>query len=300
MPLWRFIALVFLAVAVIVVLAIWVFPATADFRPDNPFWNGLEDFRTKHKVTTLVSLAELPPDAQESVLVLIPYREPRTADVDQLKSFLKGGGTVVLADDYGFGNPILEALGAEFRFNRSPLLDPLFNYRDKWFPLATEISPSSLTAGVTSLAFDYATVLEGPGLTVVARSSPFSFLDLNVNGKSDTDEPTGPFPVAGYSSVAGGRLILVSDPSIFISSMTGANDNARFIANLLGAAGASPRALVDQSFLPPSTLTEAKGGLARVRVAAGRPTVLVVLTAALGVVLLYPAWRRSGGSRDSE
>lgn len=295
MPLWRFLVLILLAVAGVAVLAIWVFPVTQDFHSENPFWNGLEAFRKQYNVTSISSAAELPVDARKTVLVVIPCREPTEAGVDGLKSYLKRGGTLVLADDYAFGNVVLERMDLPYRFSGAPLLDPLFNYRNEWFPLAIEVSPSPLTAGVSSLALNYGTALEDGGLVVVVRSSAFSYLDLNYDGTRDPEERVGSFPVVGHTAVAGGRLILIGDPSILINSMERAKDNALFVSNLVESAGPDASIFLDQSLLPPSSLTQAKGELVFLRTVARRPEVLVALTATLAVALLYPVWRKRGG-----
>ena len=66
-----------------------------------------------------------------TVLIVIPHQRPTGDDVDRIESYLDRGGTVVLADDYGFGNVILEGVGLAYRFSGIPLLDPLFNYRNE-------------------------------------------------------------------------------------------------------------------------------------------------------------------------
>lgn len=294
MPLWRFFALVLLGAAGVAVLAIWVFPATGDFRWENPFWNGVEDVLREYDVTPLSSAGELPENAASSALVVIPYQKPASQEIALLRAYLDRGGTLILADDYGFGNALLEGLHTPARFIGAPLLDPLFNYRDSWFPLAIDIRPSPLTTRVSSLALNYGTALEGTGLTGVAYSSGFSYLDLNGDGTRDNGEPIGPFPVVAYGSVGSGRLILISDPSIFINSMLGAADNARFVSNLVGSVGPGARIFLHQTLLPVSNLTQAKSRLTRLRILAGHPGALAALTTSLAAALLYPLWRKWG------
>ncbi|MFQ5873133.1 MAG: DUF4350 domain-containing protein [Dehalococcoidia bacterium] len=294
MPWWRFLALVLIAIGALVAVAVWYFPATADFRSRNPFWNGLEAFGNRFQARPLSSLADLPPEPQGTLLVVIPYVQPSTEDVGRLKAYVERGGTLVLADDFGFGTGVLEGLGLPVRFSRAPLLDPLFNYRDKWFPLATELAPSPLTEDISTLALNYATVLQGDGIKVVASSSPFSYLDLSGNGAREPDEPVGPFPVIGHTSVGQGQLVLVSDPSMLIRGMLDAEDNARFARNLVGIAGSDAAVFLDQAHLPPSRLDEAKGVLATVREGLARPVPLTMMVAMVVIVLMAPLWRQKG------
>ena len=206
----------------------------------------------------------------------------------------RGGGILILADDYGYGNKVLEGLGVSARFKGVPLLDPLFNYRTPAFPLATDLVPSPLTAGVSSVALNYATTLEGEDLTVMARSSAFSYQDRDNDGTRTVDEPLGPFPVAGYTIVGKGRLILLADPSIFINTMFAVEDNRQFVRNLIDVAGTDPRIFIDQAHLPPSRLDWVKVTLVSMRRAVAHPGSLAALLAALSIILLSPIWRRKG------
>jgi hypothetical protein len=147
---WRFLGLLFLGTAIVVMLIVWFFPTDTHFQAQNPFWNGLNGFEKEFQATPLESLDDLPENGQGSVLLLIPYLRPTEADAARLRAYLEGGGVLILADDYGHRNAVLESLGVSARFNGAPLLDPLFNYRTSYFPLATSLEPSPLTAGVSS------------------------------------------------------------------------------------------------------------------------------------------------------
>jgi hypothetical protein len=301
MPLWRFFGLLFLGTAGIVMLTVWFFPTTIHFGAQNPFWNGLKEFDEEYHATPLESLAALPRNPIGSVLVLVPYLKPTEADVAQLRAYLEGGGVLILADDYGYGNTVLEGLEVSARFSGSPLLDPLFNYRSAYFPLATNLEPSPLTAEVSSLALNYASTLEGEGLNVVARSSPFSYLDLNNDGNRNASEPVGPLPVAGQIMVGTGHLILLADPSIFINTMLDAEDNRQFVQNLLGSAGPDPHLFIDQAHIPSSRLEQAKAAIASVRQFVAQPAILAALTIVLTLVLtltLLAPWRSRKGVLD--
>lgn len=294
MPLWRFFGLLSLGVTGIVLLTLWFFPTTTDFRAQNPFWNGLEDFGDEFNATPLSSYAALPEEPENSVLVVIPYLEVAEVDLMLLRAYLDRGGVLVLADDYGYGNTVLESLGVAASFQGTLLRDPLFNYRTSAFPLATNLTPSPLTAEVSSMALNYATVLDAEGLTVVARSSAFSYQDHNNDGVRDADEPVGPFPVAGYTTVGKGRLIVIADPSIFINTMLTVKGNEQFIRNLIDSAGEAPRVYIDQAHLPPSRLDVAKVTLASVRQAVAKPAPLTAIVVSLSVILLSPVWRWKG------
>ena len=127
---------------------------------------------------------------------------------------------------------------------------------------------------------------------VLAMSSSFSFVDLNNNHEWDTGEPTGAMPVISSHVLAGGRVILVSDPSIFINSMGTLDDNYGVIANIAGIS--SSRLFLDQSHLPYSDLHRTKDLLADVRGVLTTPAGTLALVAVLLIIILRPMWPRKG------
>ncbi len=264
MELRRFLVILSIVLVLILTIVVWFFPSNEDFRTDNPFWNGTRDIISSDSATPLESLSDLPSSPRGSTLILIPYLEFTPAELGELNSFVTKGGTLVLADDYGYGNQILEYLELEVRFSGQILLDPLFNYKNKWLPRISHIMPSIITSNTESLVLNHATCLiDVETSDVLALSSSFSFLDLNGNQAWDESEPTGPLPVISQHNLDGGKVILISDPSIFINSMETMESNYTLIQNI--AAITTSRLLIDQSHLPPSNLHQSKNLLASIR-----------------------------------
>ena len=291
MVIWKYLITTFLGVVVISVIVIWAFPATGHFQGSNSFWNGLDDFVEQFDAKPLVAFADLSGERAKSSLLIIPAKEPSAEDVSELKLFLNRGGTVILADDFGFGNEILEGLGVHSRFDGTILIDGLFNDPNGFFPLVSDTSQSPLTVGVTRLALNYGTGLDEVGMTVVARSSRFSFLDKDNDGQRSAEDPRGPIPIVAYAAFGAGQLILVSDPSIFINSMFLAEDNVEFISNLVESIHPQGDIFFAQSLLPESNLTRSKEILTRLRSAKDNPGILAALSALLIIGLMSPIWR---------
>ncbi len=291
MELRRFVVILTIALALILAIIVWFFPSNEDFRAENPFWNGTKDISASYPASPLASLSDLPPSPQGSTLILIPYLDFTPAELEELNSFVTQGGTLVLADDYGFGNQILEYLGLKARFSGQTLLDPLCCYKNKWFPRISHLTPSSVTSNTESLILNHATCLSDVETDdVLALSSSFSFLDLNDNQVWDKDEPTGLLPVISQHTLGSGQLILISDPSIFINSMKTIESNYGFIQNL--AAITTSRLLIDQSHLPPSNLHQTKNLLADTRGWLVTPAGTLGLVIVALTITLMPIWQR--------
>lgn len=291
MELRRFLMILTIALVFILVIVVWFFPSNEDFRAENPFWNGTRDISSIIPASPLTSLFELPSSPQGATLILIPYLDFTPAELEELNSFVTQGGTLVLADDYGFGNQILEYLGLKSRFSGQVLLDPLFSYKNKWFPRISHLTSSSITSNTESLVFNHATVLtDVETKNVLAQSSSFSFLDLNGNEEWDEDEPAGPLPVISYHNLGSGQIILISDPSIFINSMVAIESNYNFVQNIADIT--TSRLLIDQSHLPPSNLHQTKNLLAYIRGWLITPVGTLSLVILALTITLMPIWQK--------
>lgn len=289
MELRKFLLILTITLVVLLAILLWFFPSNQDFRIENSFWNGAKDFSLTFPAKPLASLSDLPTSPAGTTLILIPYLNFSTTELEELNNFVTQGGTLVLADDYGWGNQILGYLGLKARFSEQPLLDLLSNYRNKWFPRIFYFEASPLTTNVKSLVFNHATSLTDiESSNAIALSSAFSFIDLNGNGDWDKDEPAGPLPVISSHSLGRGRIILIADPSIFINSMQTVDDNLTFIQNLT----ATSSLFIDQSHLPLSNLYQTKNLLANIR--SFLITSPVTFGATILVILgtLIPIWRR--------
>lgn len=289
----KFLLALTLLVILALTVAVWFYPPTGEFRVDNPFWNGLSTLDSKMKATAIESFSALPSDPNGTVLLLVPYEPFSTTELSKLNSYAVNGGTLVVLDDYGYGNQVLSAVGLNMRFSGVPLLDPLYNYKNEWLPKITDFAAGPLTENVTSLVLNHATCLnDTSGATVVAFSSSFSFLDVQETGSYDSGDPYGPFPYAAYQRVGEGYVVAAADPSIMINSMIGMGSNLQFIENVVRLAGPNPRVFVDQNHLPVTTLDTAKADLAAVYQVVSLPIVTLSLIAVIVVLSLHSIWRR--------
>jgi len=281
---------VFLTVAAVTVV-LWVLPSSTDYSPSNPRWNGLRSVAREHGATGIDSFDALPSGAN-TVLVVIPFLPPTAAEVTRLLGFVAAGGTLVLMDDFGAGNAVLEGLGVETRFAGQPLADGLFNHRSARLPRIIDIVPSPLTAGVELLVLNHATAISPLGsLRAVALSSAVSYLDTNDSGRRDAGEPKGPFPVAAVGRIGGGSLVLVADSSLLLNAMLPLGDNRRLAANIFALGGAHPRVLLDEAHLPRRPLDAAKAGLRAGREIISLPLAAFILTTAALAIPLMSLYR---------
>ena len=265
-------------VTIISVVCIWFYPSVQDFMAANTLWNGVRDFSHESGAQNIDSLDELPALPEEKTLLSIPTLAYSDEELIRIRDFVSHGGRLVLMDDYGYGNQVLEALGLDVRFTNIPLLDPLFCYKSPWLPKIMDFAPELGENGVEMVVLNHATCLQDVAESeVLAWSSGSSFLDFDESETRTRDEPRGPFPVAAKMKCGKGTVVLVSDPSILINSMARRGDNRSFAAYLVGPGVEEGEVLVDRSSLAKAQLDESKVGLVSLRRALSEPYPLLGL-----------------------
>ena len=239
-------------VLVISLVAIWFYPSVQDFMASNTMWNGIKNFASEFNADNIDSLDNLPTLPEKTTLVVIPYLKPDNEELTKMKRFINNGGTLLLMDDYGFGNTVLAYLGVDIRFTNKPLLDPIFFNKHPQLPRITDFAPKVTASGIDAIMLNHATTLTNvPESAAIAWSSDYSFLDIDENGSLGQDETKGPFTVAAELRLGKGTLALASDPSIMINSMVGRDDNRQFISYLISRQGEQKKILIDRSHLIP-------------------------------------------------
>ena len=141
-----------------------------------------------------------------------------------------------MADDFGSGNTLLENLNVSVRFSDQPISDLYFYSKQPIFPLVSNFAPDAITRNLTLLLMNrpsYLEVTNSTLVTVLARSSPFSFVDYSGNGELSPSEVTQSYPLIASTHLGRGLLILVSDAGIFSNDQIGFFNNTTLFKNVL-------------------------------------------------------------------
>ena len=113
-------------------------------------------------------------------MLSIPYLEYSNTELKSIEQFVDDGGTLLLMDDYGYGNSLLEYLDLDVRFSNRPLLDPLFCFKNQRMPKITDFSTEVQENNINIMVLNHATTLANTvDVEVIAWSSDTSFLDMN-------------------------------------------------------------------------------------------------------------------------
>jgi hypothetical protein len=235
--------LAFLVFAVAVTL---YYPPVDDLFVGTPYWNGLSELYNEIEPVRVHDSEDYRfIDASNSTLFIIgPSRDFVQDDMDAVIGFLMSGGKVVLADDFGTGNQLLEGLGLGIRFTGELLVDPVFFDTIPEYPRLLNFTYSE----IGDVVLNYATTLSGDiELRVLESSSPLSY-NNNSNGFE-----SGPFPVLGYIKLGKGNLYLLSDSSVFLNTMISNPGNRNLLVSL-----ANGNPYIDTSYSIPTRLLGVK------------------------------------------
>jgi hypothetical protein len=276
-------------VAIALLLVSMVAPAissTEDFSIFNSGWNGTSGlavmaYRTGKLVPTFevestgteitvtqVALTTIAPDPGTGALIIIgPTKEFTDAEGKLVGDFVRDGGRLVLADDFGTGNSLLSKMGAGSRFSGQLVMDLAFEKQPE-FSVVFDIAPDPLTTNVSTLLLNHpsSVTVNISTTSVIANSSVASWRDVNGNKLQEPGEPRGPFPLVARERLGLGTILLLSDPSVLINGMRDYMDNDAFAENLVAeACRERTEVYFDEShrmfFDPVSATLEHTGGL---------------------------------------
>jgi hypothetical protein len=286
-------ALVIILVVFVSLAAIWFYPSVQAFMASNTMWNGINKFSKEFNVQNIDSFAALPVAPKQDVLIAVPYIPYTTDELAQMKQFVENGGKLIMLDDFGYGNSFLVYAGIPPRFTKTLLLDPLFNYKNEYFPRITDFTADIANSGIKVVGFNHPAALSGVSQSqAMAWSSNVSFLDTNQNGNWDNGEPRGPFVVAASYSLGGGTIDLVSDPSLIMNSAAGSNNNHGFIQYLINSNSTPANVLLDRSHLTKSPLDTSKIKLEKVRGIMSNPYTVLGIIALVFVIITWYMYQR--------
>lgn len=251
-------------------------PFGIDFSIYNPLFNGCQQFRADlnskgYKVQPLLSsLSVLSRSPNSTFLVIGPstiYYDP--IEVSGLANFVREGGGLLIADDFGTADTLLVQLFPMLGisppiFTKHVLYEATDANLTTWTaaPLITDFNSNySFTQGVNQTLLNYASTLINVPQGNVAATSPLnSWLDMNDNMVIDTPpDVLGPQTViAAYDlkqmGLGSGRIVLVSDPSIFNDDMINRVENHQLATNIVdwlaqGRGGTDYPIIVDEAHL---------------------------------------------------
>ena len=203
-----------LALILMLLLPVKASHAGEDYSIANLEWNGLSQFAARARANGVkivrhrsLDLSRLPRKA------ILLFCHPQDALPENLEPFIRRGGRVLIADDFGSAEGWLAKRG--YRKYRGKLTTPLHYGGDAQMPVIATPERHMLLWGVDEL------VANRPAAYGSSRVSPLAHFGQGEKG------------LLFYERLGQGELILLSDPSILINAMRALGDNDHLADNLI-------------------------------------------------------------------
>jgi hypothetical protein len=183
----------------------------------------------------LYSFDQMSWDTGNSTLLIVgPTVNYTQVDAAYVRAFLEHGGHVVVMDDFGTANSLLQDIGAPIVVQHTALCQDLEYYKKPAFPIVRQVANSSLTVNVSELVFNHPAPLEvTEGAEVLARTTIMGWLDADGSGSINGNETFGSYPLIARASYGRGELFVVGDADLAINAMQDQGDDGVLMGNVL-------------------------------------------------------------------
>lgn len=220
-------------------------------------WNDLSSLsrelkNNSFKMQTIISspsLLDNIEDPMNTVYVAIGIEKAYLYnEVQSIIDFVNRGGSVIIADDFGYGNTIAPDFDVEFV--KGTLYDESFEKNPKF--IVSTVDSTDLGFHGT-LLFNEPVGMKIGGGRVLAKTSPHAWVDLNYNELRDitdtsNEEGYDEYPLIVESTkFENGRAVFISDPSLFINDMLYRKGNLEFAMKLFYyLVGSEGKVIIDE------------------------------------------------------
>lgn len=215
-------------VAALVLLFLHLSANDMEFSRYNTGWNGASAFfsdldRDRTREVFDPAILEKEP-VNATLLIIAPHKSPTEREIAGYRAFLADGHTIFLADDFGTGNEILRGIGSRITINQVNVSSIDRRYADPYLIIAYRTQDAGPLVIPADITLNGAALLEGGSPLVL--TSVMSWADRNGNNRLNGGEEMGTLPVMVQEYIGRGRLVVLSDPSIFANTMYVQPENA--------------------------------------------------------------------------
>ncbi|MCX8186896.1 MAG: DUF58 domain-containing protein [Sulfolobales archaeon] len=215
--------LVLISLTAIAVSTLAVISNVPTSTPYSPFNTGA---RGTSRITELISnnliygFNELPEGFKGTVLLVLQAELP-PSEYLRVERLLSSGAQVIILDEGGYSNNLLKHLGITSSITNYVVLDEVFKYVSREYPIITSASLKS------ELITYRPTYVEVSGLAkVVAESSKYSYADVDRNNYYSLGEYMRSYPIIIQSRIGDGYLTVISDLDVISNELIDMNYGA--------------------------------------------------------------------------
>lgn len=229
------------------------------------FTDTLENANVTVQSLNLLSAGAIPEDAA-AILINAPQVDYTSDSIELLRSYLDGGGALLVTTSLTYDTPNLDALLAEYGLTRQSglLVETDANYYAGNFAptyLLPSLAANDITSGVTSGMMVFAPISQG--ILIDAENEDMTYTTLLSTSASayamqdyanatavapGENDPTGSFSiaVAAEDSATGARIVWIGCPNLFLSEIDQmvSGGNSQFLGSVVNWINGEENAVV--------------------------------------------------------
>jgi len=217
-PAWITIGLLMVAA---MVLILHLSTTGQEFSRYNIGWTGTSDFFStldRHTTKDIVRPSDLGGYTGATLLLIAPDHAVTREEGTFYRDFIARGNTLLLADDFGSGNSLLQSMGSSIVIRQENLSSVDRAFDDASMVVVHPVRETGFFPAGSSLVLDQAASLSGG--EPLLNTSVFSWVDSTPDGELGAGEVLGICTVMAQEKIGSGTLYVLSDPSIFINGMS--------------------------------------------------------------------------------
>jgi len=226
-----------IAAVTLLVVGFHLVSDTEEFSRYNHGWNGTSDFFSQinpYLSADIMQISDLPEAGNATLLLIAPSGMYPATDIEEIRAFTETGNTLVIADETGMSNTILQGIGSGITIQPGMIGSIDRTYNDSYVIVTSPTSDHPLVANLSSIVLNQGLWLTG-GEPLV-QTSMMSWIDTDSDRRISEDESFGKRVVMSREKIGDGEVIVISDSAIFINCMLRIGDewgNREFISRLI-------------------------------------------------------------------
>jgi hypothetical protein len=201
----------------------------------NLLWDGINQFSSIYHTTNLYDLSDLKVMDQDTTLLIVgPTKNFSYDESSRIKAYMEQGGSVIIMDDYGTSNTLLNDIASSITLYQTPLCQYDSYYVNPNFPIIKDFTSRGSIYRNSSLTLNYPVSLNVSGDAVVlATTSTQGWIDSDYDGLIWGGEPLNVYPFMASEIYKKGSLTVVGDADIVTNGMINRGGNRNFTTSLL-------------------------------------------------------------------
>lgn len=200
--------------------------------PYSPYNTGSKGYSKLLSSIPSIEIVRSLDHIEPSSVVIIPLtKEVSSSTSVYLKNLTSAGATIVILDEEGCSNKLLEDLGLEIKIRKAKVLDEVSKHGSREYPVIT-IGFNSTTFKVVAHKPSYIEPLEESSEEIVGSTSDYAYVDEDGNSFYTLGEVMRRHIVIYSTSLNTSSLWVIADLDILSNRVIDYLDNKRFIETL--------------------------------------------------------------------